>query len=316
MVILFILILKVEILVLIKCKNKSYAKINLGLAVTGKRADLYHELCSLFIPIGLFDVLNIEFEEAESFRCQIVADGLFSSALPLDNSNLIYRACELVSKTYNKNFNIKVTVEKNIPSGAGLGGGSSNAALILNELNFLLKLNLSNLELKKLALKLGADVPFFIDSVASLVEGIGEKITPFHIHKEYEILLIKPKESVSTSEVFKDYILDLTLNSLSANNFYHIRNLYSCGLSDTHIMSKLSNDLEGLAVRKCPEITKVKDYIKGFSPIVCMMSGSGSSVFGVFEKLSLDFGKNLCDTFYVSQLGNWFLFKTKFMRRA
>lgn len=301
---------------MIKIKKKSYAKINLGLAVTGKRADSYHELSSLFIPIGLYDVLDFEFKKSDNFKCEIISTGLFSSKLPTNESNLIYKTSALISKMFSVNFNIKVNIEKNIPMGAGLGGGSSNAALVLKELNNFLKLKLSKTELMDIAVKLGADVPFFIESKASLVQGIGEIIIPFDMNKEYQILLIKPEESISTREVFKDFNLDLTLNCLNVNKLHHIESLFSSGLADTSSMSKLHNDLECVAVKKCPEIEKVKEYIMSFSPIVCMMSGSGTSVFGVFENLSLDFGGNSCDTFIASRLGNWFLFKSKFMRRA
>jgi len=301
---------------LLKANFKSYSKINLGLAITAKRPDNYHILSSLFIPISLYDELDIDLKISDNFAFNLRGSSWFYKDIPTDKSNIMYKVAKLISNTSGINFEIDINIKKNIPTGAGLGGGSSNGSYLLKALNSLLNLNYSNDFLKDLSLKIGADCPFFIEAQAALVEGIGEKIKLFDIKESYELLILTPDVNISTKEIFTDFILDLTLQNSGANNFSHIRNAFSCGLADKGVISKLSNDLESTALKKSFKIKQAREFIEKFSPIVCMMSGSGSSVYGVFEKAPFIEGLEVFDGFSAGFIGNWFLCNTKFMRRA
>lgn len=294
----------------------SYAKINLGLAITAKRPNGYHELCSLFIPIGLYDNISIELKGSDCFSCQIYADGFFVNDFPCNENNILYKTAKLVSDKTDLKFKINIYVEKNIPIGAGLGGGSSNAAALLNELNKLLSLKYNRQELIDIALSLGADVPFFLDPRPALVEGIGEKIRFFEPIKNYNVLIVKPSANISTSEIFNEYIFDLTLPLSGVNNFSRIKDMFYHALSDENIISKLNNDLEIVALKKCDKINLAKKCVEKFSPLVCMMSGSGSAVFGLFDvspKIEMSLVK---DTYSATYDGENFLCITKFIRRT
>jgi 4-diphosphocytidyl-2-C-methyl-D-erythritol kinase len=268
---------------------KSHAKINLGLYITGKRSNGYHELCSAFLPIELHD--EIEITKADTFS--ITASGPFAR-------NTMFKAYSLL-----KVAPVKISIQKNIPSEAGLGGGSSNAAAVLKVLNELYGLKLSLQELKNIGSQIGADVPFFIDEQPSLVEGIGELITPFKLDGNYWILLIKPTKGVSTTDVYKQFTLSLTLKTSNVKHTEHLRNLCFQGLKKAEELKTLHNDLESISVRILPEISAIRAYLESFSPLVAMMSGSGSSVFAVF---------NSEPAVEVPKDKDWFFCKTKVKR--
>jgi len=301
---------------LLKDSFKSYAKVNLGLAITGKREDNYHLLSSLFIPIGLHDKISIQLSLSNNFSFSISGSSWFYKDIPYNSLNILYKAAELISNISKIKFNLKLNIEKNIPTGSGLGGGSSNAASLLKSLNKLLNLNYKNEFLKEISLKLGADCAFFIESKPALVQGIGEEIKNFDIEETYELLIVKPDVNISTKQIYSDFILDLTLQNSDVNNFSHIRKAFSCGLADKGILSKLTNDLESTAVKKSGEIKKVRAFIEQYEPIVCMMSGSGSSVYGIFNKAPSFSVLNHYLDYSAGFIGNWFLCNTKFMRRA
>jgi 4-diphosphocytidyl-2-C-methyl-D-erythritol kinase len=300
---------------LLKSSFNSYAKINLGLAITGKRSDNYHLLSSLFIPITLHDTISIELDYAKELEVKIKAKSFYSKSIPLDDTNIIYKAAKLVSELSNVKFKLNVDIEKNIPVKSGLGGGSSNAAFLIKELNKLLKLDYSLEYLQKISLSLGADIPFFIKAKPSLVEGIGEKISVFDIKESFELLIIKPSVDISTAMLYSSFILDLTLRNSNVNNFSQIKKSFSKKLADLDIMAKLSNDLEKTAIKKSNEIEQAKTFINKYSPIVCMMSGSGSSVYGVFKKAP-DLGLKKFKGFKAGFIDDWFFCNTKFLRRT
>jgi 4-diphosphocytidyl-2-C-methyl-D-erythritol kinase len=262
---------------------KAHAKINLGLYITDERENGYHELCSIFLPIELHD--KIELKESDKFS--ITANGPFAKVCPTDERNTMFKAySKLKSFMATKDRDIKpisIKIEKNIPSEAGLGGGSSNAAGVLKGLNDLCGLELSLDELKKIGAQIGADVPFFIDETPALVEGIGELIRPFELNRNYWILLAKPALGLSTAEVYKRFTLSLTLKSSNVKHTEHLRNLCFQGLKEAEELKTLHNDLESVSVLLLPEISTIRDYFLSLSPLVTMMSGSGSSVFAVFD---------------------------------
>ena len=284
---------------------KSHAKINLGLYITGKRENGYHELCSIFLPIELHD--ELELEVADKFS--IIATGPFSKNCPTNEKNTMHKAYSKLNAFMAQKGQelkpVKISIKKNIPSEAGLGGGSSNAAAVLNGLNELFKLGIEPQDLKKIGAEIGADVPFFIDERPALVEGIGELIKPFDLERNYWILLAKPALGLSTAEVYKRFTLSLTLKNSNVKHTEHLRNLCFQGLKEAEELRTLHNDLESVSVLILPEISAIRDYFSSLSPLVTMMSGSGSSVFAVFDsEPEMDVMKD----------NGWFFCKTKVKR--
>ncbi len=275
---------------------KSHAKINLGLYITGKRSNGYHELCSAFLPIELHD--KIEIKKADKFS--IIATGPFGKICPTDERNTMFKAYSKLNVPP-----VQINIEKNIPSEAGLGGGSSNAAMVLKGLNELYDLRLNSTELKSIGSEIGADVPFFIDEEPALVEGIGELINPFELKRNYWILLIKPLKGLSTADVYKQFTLSLTLKNSNVKHTEHLRKLCFQGLKEAEELKSLYNDLESISVKILPEISAIRAYLEALSPLVTMMSGSGSSVFAVFDSEPAVDGPKDKD---------WFFCKTKVKR--
>ncbi len=250
----------------------SPAKINLILKILGKRADGYHELYTLMQPVSLFDKISIETDDG---------DGIFlecpNSNIPSDSSNLAFRAASLFLKKTDIKSSISIKIEKSIPVGAGLGGGSSNAATVLISLNTLLKAGLGDEELKDMAAEIGSDVPFFIMKSAAIGTGRGEVLRGLKVPSLYYVL-INPGFSVSTRWVYDN--LDLT-NRPENNILFHSDRLFE---SAKTLVDNLTNDLEAVTMRKFPEIMRLKGLLLESGAMGALMSGSGPTVFGLFTE--------------------------------
>jgi|TARA_B110000196_G_scaffold113916_1_gene99126 4-diphosphocytidyl-2-C-methyl-D-erythritol kinase len=265
------------------------AKINLGLKITGKREDGFHEIQSLFLPTNWCDVLEvIVVENGESGKLNLTLSGL---KIPEGNSsNTVVRAHELLSEKFNLP-EIDAQLLKIIPTGAGLGGGSSNGSFMLKAINELCKLEVSNQELKSLASELGSDCPFFIDNIPSLVSGRGEIITPLPFSSEdlkinkLSILLIHPRVHVNTGVAFT------LLNQDLSNKKLQFLKLPSLPLNQWKEV--LHNDFQIPLVNKHPEILNAINIIEYSKAEYVQMTGSGSSVFGLYqtENHDIDFIK-------------------------
>lgn len=243
--------------------EKSPAKINLFLHVVGRRQDGYHLLESLFAPLQLSDTIGIS--SSDEVSCTV--DGAEIG------DNIVIKAANLLKSELEVEAGCQIHIAKNIPIGAGLGGGSSNAATVLKMLNAFWQLGLSQLQLEKYAIKLGADVPFFIGCKSAFLEGVGEKITPVTLGIELPILLINPNIHVSTKEVFQKGFAKFT-PELAQNA--DMRKLVFEG----------HNDLYENACAISPEISKVIDFLQKQSGTkVAKMSGAGSTCFGIFESI-------------------------------
>lgn len=253
-------------------KVKANAKINLYLKVLGKNETGYHDLDSLMVPIDLYDYIEIENGDS---------DEIIGMDIPM-KSNLIYKAVELLRNKYNISKSIKIKIEKNIPSFAGLGGGSSDAAATLKALNELWELNITTEELLNLASEIGSDVPFFIINKPAIIGGRGEKITPVEI-KSCSGVLIFDNYKFSTKDVFAN----MKKYSEPYQNIVTIKDGKNV-IEDYY--SLVTNDMEeGITIYKeSTEITKQKDLLLGCGAINASMSGSGSSVFGLFESDKID----------------------------
>ena len=254
---------------------KSRAKINLSIDVLGKRQDGYHLVEMIMQTIDLYDLIEINEKDNDQITIKSTSD-----EIPLDCNNLVYKAANLIKKTFNINKGVEIHIKKNIPVAAGMAGGSSNAAAVLVGLNKLWNLNLSNQQLEKIGLKLGADVPFCINGGAVLALGIGEELTPIKgLTKDVCILVCKPDLFVSTKEVYE--CIDSKDIDKRPNNKFLIECLKN---EDTRQLAEnMFNVLEGVTMDKHPVIQQIKDIMTNNRALGAMMSGSGPTVFGLYE---------------------------------
>ncbi len=246
------------------------AKINLWLEVVRKREDGYHELSSLMLPVSIFDRIAVEVSEAAgpvSLRCN-------TTGIPEDSRNLAWRAAERFLEAGGLTRAVHIDLEKNIPSGAGLGGGSSDAAGVLLALNHCFQNILPAASLHKIALGLGADVPFFLHQKPALATGIGEKLEFADGIPEYPLLLIKPPVSVPTAWVYSNLKLTRGKSQITLGRF----NTVSRKPAEV-----IENDLESVTTSQYPVISDLKKWLLGRGALASSMSGSGPTVFGIFE---------------------------------
>ena len=257
---------------------KAYAKINLGLDVLGKREDGYHEVRMIMQTIRLYDKLNMKKLNKDEI---IIKTNL--SYLPTNENNLVYRAIQMLKEEFNIKQGIYVELQKHIPVAAGLAGGSSDAAAALTGMNRLFQLKLTTTDLMQRAVKLGADIPYCILGGTALSEGIGEVLTPLAPMPKAYILIAKPPINVSTKYVYENLILDERTNHPDIDGIMEAINSKDlCGVTN-----RLSNVLESVTIDKYPVIQEIKDTMIEFGAMNALMSGSGPTVFGVFEDLNL-----------------------------
>jgi 4-diphosphocytidyl-2-C-methyl-D-erythritol kinase len=261
------------------------AKINWFLSVIGKRKDGYHNIISLMQCISLYD--NLSFEQADTIE-------LTSNNLDIPvNNNLVYKASFLLKKYTSDNNGAKITLHKNIPVSAGLGGGSSDAAYTLSGLNRLWNLGLSNRKLSTLGLKIGSDVPFFLNGSFAIVSGKGEKVAPLKLNKStIALLLVKPDISVSTTWAYTHF--DKTFGQNLVRGVYPGKltkkpvdiKLFCQALKKkdfAFLSTILNNDLEKVVIERYPVVGEIKARLLENGALISSMSGSGPTVFGVFE---------------------------------
>jgi 4-diphosphocytidyl-2-C-methyl-D-erythritol kinase len=248
----------------------SPAKVNLYLKVVGKRADGYHDIVSVVDIISLKDVLHIE-----AVPDSVISVDDTKHLLPSGPANTIYKAAALLKEKFRIKEGAHITVDKKIPIGAGLGGPSSNAATALKALVKAWSIPVSNDELLELGSKIGADVPLFLYGKPCIMRGIGEQITPIEIPFIWYVL-VYPGIVLRTKDVYAGVRIPLTLTQ----NHITLSAQFETILD---VARMLQNDLETVAFALHPEIYRVKERLRGAGAIGSLMSGSGSSVFGVFE---------------------------------
>lgn len=259
------------------------AKINIGLNIVEKRADGFHNLETVFYPIQLADALEVAGSNRFSF--QITGINLDS---PPEN-NLVVKAYRLLKQEYHLPP-VKIHLHKVIPFGAGLGGGSSDAAFMLKMLNSLFKLNLPVPALEKYAVKLGADCAFFIRNKPSFASGKGEILSPAGLTlSNYSIILIKPPFSVGTADAYRDIAPKPPTFSLKMIEETPVRQW----------KDNLSNDFETPVFQLFPEIAKIKEKLYDIGAVYASMSGSGSAVWGLFEYPPVNIDKFFPDDYMV-----------------
>ncbi len=253
---------------------KAYAKINLALDVIKKRPDGYHDVSMIMQTVSLHDTISIK---KTKFQSIALRSNLYY--LPTDQRNLVYKAVELFRENYHFRSGLSIFINKRIPVAAGLAGGSSDAAATLKGLNRLFQTNLSLEELMKLGLKLGADVPYCLLMGTALSEGIGEILSPLAPMPDCSILLVKPDFNVSTRHVYENLHLDEEIKHpdvLAMLNCLKEKNIYK-------LASLMDNILESVTVKDHPIIGEIKEKMKDKEALAALMSGSGPTVFGIFD---------------------------------
>ncbi len=265
--------------------RKAYAKINLGLDVMRRRPDGYHEVKMIMQTVGIYDILTFQRKE----RCEgipqitikleqedVLGTAPLKEDIPCDESNLIYKAAALIMKTYNIQESVEITLWKNIPVAAGMAGGSTDAAAVFHGLNEMFALSMNFETMKELGVLIGADVPYCI---MGLSEGIGEILTPLPAPPPAHLLIAKPDIHVSTKFVYENLHadrlqfhpdIDGMMEALKAGNL-------------VGIAQRMENVLETVTVREYPVIRQIKEEMKRNGALNALMSGSGPTVFGIYE---------------------------------
>ena len=257
---------------------KAYAKINLGLDVVRRREDGYHEVRMVMQTIKLYDKLTFRLLEEDEIRLKTNL-----GFLPVNEDNLVYKAVKLLKDTYNVKKGLEIDLYKCIPVAAGMAGGSTDCAAALVGAAKLFDLHLSKQELMELGVKLGADVPYCVLRGTALSEGIGEILTPLPSIPNCHILIAKPPISVSTKFVYEN----LKANELEKHPDIDgmveaIKEGSLKGITD-----RMENVLETVTIPAYPVIEEIKDCMKENGAINSLMSGSGPTVFGIFDSKEL-----------------------------
>jgi 4-diphosphocytidyl-2-C-methyl-D-erythritol kinase len=247
------------------------AKINIGLRITDKRQDGYHDIETIFYPVGLCDALEFVAAESSTYKDNLRVTGIETGGDP--GSNLVIKTI-LRLRVGRQIPYLNIHLHKAIPVGAGLGGGSSDAACMLKVLNSHFKLDLENNILKTMALELGSDCPFFIDCIPVLATGRGEIMTPVKpVLSGFYLVLVNPGVGVNTAEAYK--------NCLPAKPSCDLGNLAAHPVEEWREF--VVNDFEDFAFKKHPVIRELKEELYRSGAIFSLMSGSGSSVYGIFN---------------------------------
>lgn len=253
-----------------KLTLNSPAKINIGLNIVSKRSDGFHNLETFFYPIyDLHDKLIFEFSDNYVFDSN-------NKSLVQDPDNLISRAHTLLEEFTNKKIPIKITLIKNIPIGAGLGGGSSNAASTLVGINEMFKLNIKEKDLFELALKLGSDVPFFIKSKPAIGRSRGEKLIQCNTYFEQTLVIVNPGIHISTKEAFSNII---PKPSEFDYNYFLVKEVVDL----SYLKNNISNDFERYIFDNYKKIADIKNLFYNYGALLSMMSGTGSTVYGIMN---------------------------------
>ncbi len=251
---------------------RSYAKINLGLILLRKREDGYHDIATIFQQIDLHDEITYE-RTASDFHITST-----DPHVPYDQQNLAYRSFDLFRKQHGLQGGLKIHIQKNIPMGGGLGGGSSNAAATLVAVNCLWGTNLPYSKLHEMAAQVGSDVPFFLVGGTALGEGRGEILTPLVWPDEWWVVLVCPGLHVSTSWAYGQARIALT----KEEKFTKFKSIFNRHLPHA-LLPELRNEFEGVVFQRHPVLRELKERLYERDAFYASMSGSGATVYGLFK---------------------------------
>lgn len=253
---------------------KALAKINLGLDVVRRREDGYHEVRMIMQTIHLYDRLDIKRTQEPGIQIQTNL-----SFLPVNENNLIYKAAKLLMDEFSITDGVSVKLDKRIPVAAGMAGGSTDAAAMLIGVNRLFSLGLTKRQLMERGVQIGADVPYCIMRGTALAEGIGEALSPLPPMVKCPVLIAKPSISVSTKFVYQNLKLDDTTIHPDIDRL--IDDIKAKNLHD--IAAHMGNVLETVTIPNYPVIDEIKKHMLSNGAVGAMMSGSGPTVFGLFD---------------------------------
>lgn len=253
---------------------KALAKINLGLDVVRRREDGYHEVRMIMQTVQLYDRLDIKRTQEPGIQIQTNL-----SFLPVNENNLIYKAAKLLMDEFSITDGISVKLDKRIPVAAGMAGGSTDAAAMLFGMNRLFSLGLTKRQLMERGVQIGADVPYCIMRGTALAEGIGEALSPLPPMVKCPVLIAKPSISVSTKFVYQNLKLDDTTIHPDIDRL--IDDIKAMNLHD--IAAHMGNVLETVTIPNYPVIDEIKKHMLSNGAVGAMMSGSGPTVFGLFD---------------------------------
>ena len=276
------------------------AKINIGLNIVGKRKDNYHELQTVFYPVGLEcglphqpepfdDILEVTFDNSDMSGCRFQFVGRQVDCEP--RKNLVVKATTEFMKNYHESFDdlmnfgmFEITLDKHLPTGAGLGGGSADASFVLTMLNEVTGNKFQKEDLLIMAGRLGADCPFFIENRPCYASGIGEELSPIDLNLNGKtILIVKPDFSVSTAEAFSG------IKPQKAE--FDLRHLPELPIGEWKEYVK--NDFEKTVFEKYPELQQIKAHLYSSGAAYASMSGSGSAIYGIYEEAEVANGERL-----------------------
>lgn len=254
-------------------KKTAHAKINIALKILGTRADGYHDLDMIFLELPFGDEIRLEKStQGIELTCS-------DPSLPCDERNLAFRAAKLMQETYGLTEGVSIHIEKIIPSQAGLGGGSSDAACVLTAMNELYSVGAEDQELERLGEKLGADVPFLVRGGCARARGKGEILTDLGTFPACSILVVKPDVSVSTPWAYRAYD-ERKKETVSMNIDEAVRAIQKGDLRA--LFANTGNDLEAPVIEAYPVIGELKKQLLSLGALGAMMTGSGSALFGIF----------------------------------
>lgn len=254
---------------------KAYAKINISLDVVGKREDGYHLLEMIMQNIEVYDILRFnKNDDGINIECN-------KNYIPTDERNLVYKAAKLFIDTYAVKGGVDISINKNIPVAAGLAGGSTDAAATLIAMQRVYDVNISQEELCKLGLQIGADVPYCIIGGTALCEGIGESVTILSPFKGHILVLVKPNFGVSTKEVYKTLDIDKIYKHPDTKSL--IKAIEQNDIK--YISENMKNVLENVTLKKHTILKDIKEKMVKMGAMGSMMSGSGPSIFGFFDDM-------------------------------
>ena len=251
-------------------KKKSYAKINLTLDVIEKREDGYHNIDGIMQMIDLYDEVEVKISD----KFEITSN---SKDIPLNEKNLVYKVYNVMKEKYKFNENFSIHIEKNIPVSAGIGGGSSNSAVVIEIIDELLGLNMSLEEKKQIGRSVGADIPYLLVGKTARTRGIGDELEILESLPTTSILIVNNSVEIATPYIYSNIApsgnsdrVDKLIRTYKDKNYYEFFN-------------NLYNVMEEVSISYCPEIKNVKDKMYEFNCTKSLMSGSGPTVFGIFK---------------------------------
>lgn len=259
--------------------EQAHAKINLSLDITGKREDGYHLVKMIMQTVSIFDELSFE-KGIDGTGLVFTTDNEVLNKEQTEGSdNLVCKAVKALEARTGRKFDVKISLSKNIPIAAGMAGGSADAAATLRGINRLYDLGLTNEELRKISVKLGADVPFCVEGGLCLCEGIGEVLTSLPSLPRLPVLICKPPIAVSTRDVYKQY------DAMEKTDHPDVDGMIKAieGYDYKTVSALCGNVLEPVTVSNHEIINRIKNDMKQAGAINAMMSGSGPTVFGLFE---------------------------------